>query len=113
MNPNGPAIGRGSTAVARKLGKNCTSGCKTRDHATWGECMRAKNAVVAYCGIAGGDASKQKRWDSELSAYRDARAQGIQPEGTTRSKIDAALSASDRAGAAFGRDFAVATPMEG
>lgn len=97
--------------MARK-GKNCTSGCKTRDHSSWGECMRAKNAVVAYCGIAGGDATAEKRWDNELSAYRDARKQGIQPDGTTMPKIEAALRASDKAGAAYGRDFAVATPME-
>lgn len=95
-----------------KLGKNCTSGCKTKDHASWGECMRAKHAVIAYAGIGGGDATAQKRWDSELQAYRDARAQGIQPDGTTRKHIDAALEASDRAGKAYGRDFAVATPME-
>lgn len=99
-----------STVSAR--GKNCTSGCKTRDHLTWGECMRAKNAVVAYCGIAGGDASSERKWDKELQAYRDARAQGIQPTGTTMPKIEAALRASDKVGAAYGRDFAVATSME-
>lgn len=96
--------------MAKKI--NCTSGCKTQDHATWGECMRAKNAVIAYSGIAGGDATAQKRWDNELQAYRDARAQGIQPTGTTMPKIQAALDASDKAGMAFGRDFAVASPLE-
>lgn len=95
-----------------KTGRNCTSGCKTKDHSTWGECMRAKHAVVAYSGIGGGDASAQKRWDSELQMYRDARAQGIQPDGTSMRQIEAALDASDKAGAAYGRDFAVATPME-
>lgn len=96
----------------RSVGKNCSSGCRTRDHETFGACMRAKNAMVAYCGVAGGDASAEKRWDKELSAYRDARAQGIQPTGTTMPKIEAALRASDAAGAAYGRDFAVATAME-
>lgn len=91
---------------------NCTSTCTTRDHKTFGECMRAKNAIVAYCGIGGGDASAEKRWDRELEAYRNARAQGIQPTGTTMPKIEAALEASNRRGAAYGRDFAVATPME-
>lgn len=95
-----------------KPGKNCTTGCRTKNHRSWGECMRAKNAVIAYAGIAGGDATAQKRWDNELQAYRDARAQGIQPDGTTMPKIQAALDASDKAGAAYGRDFAVASPME-
>lgn len=74
--------------------------------------MRAKHAIIAYSGIAGGDATAQKHWDNELAAYRDARAQGIQPDGTSMEKIHAALDASDRAGAAYGRDFAVAAPME-
>ena len=91
---------------------NCTTGCRTKDHATWGECMRAKHAIVAYSGIGGGDATAQKHWDRELDAYREARAQGIQPTGTTMPKIQAALDASDKAGMAFGRDFAVASPME-
>lgn len=96
-----------------KPGKNCTSGCRTKDHSTWGECMRAKNAVVAYAGIGGGDATAAKKWDAELDAYREARRQGIQPDGTTMPKIEAALEASDRAGKAYGRDFAVAAPLEG
>lgn len=98
-------------AVA-KIGKNCTSGCKTKDHDSWGSCVRAKHAVVAYSGIGGGDATAQKRWDNELQAYRDARSQGIQPDGTTFGKIHAALDASDRAGKAYGRDFAIASPLE-
>lgn len=98
--------------MAKKKGQHCSSGCKTRDHSSWGECVRAKNAKVAYCGIGGGDATAQKRWDNELAAYRAARAEGVEPTGTTMPKIRAALEASDKAGAAFGRDFAVATPME-
>lgn len=107
------AIARESTPNGSSVAKsNCTTGCRTKDHSTWGECMRAKHAIIAYSGIAGGDASAQKRWDNELQAYRDARAQGIQPDGTTMPKIQAALEASDRAGAAYGRDFAVASPLE-
>jgi hypothetical protein len=67
---------------------------------------------VAYCGVGGGDATAQKRWDSDLSLYRQARAQGIQPEGTTRSKVRNALELSDKAGAAYGRDFAKADALE-
>lgn len=93
-------------------GQHCSTGCRTQDHSSWGECVRAKNARVAFSGIGGGDFTAQKKWDAELQAYRDARAQGIQPEGTTMDKIHAALDASDKAGAAYGRDFAVATPVE-
>lgn len=89
----------------------CRTGCPTQDHASWGECARMANLRVAYCGVGGGDATAQKQWDQDLSLYRQARSQGIQPEGTTRNKVLAAIKASDAAGAAFGKDFKVAAPM--
>lgn len=91
----------------------CTSGCKTQDHPTYGDCLKAK-AVKTYLAAPsrGLDGTAQKKWDSELSAYRAARKEGIQPEGTTSRKIEEARRLSDAAGAAFGRDFDKATPME-
>ena len=63
------------------------------------------------CKISGlqlspGDASSNKvtgskKWDGELAAYRDARAQGIQPGGTTRKAVDQALQASENLGRAY------------
>ena len=43
----------------------------------------------------------QKKWDKELQLYRDARAQGIQPAGTSTKKIQSALDISDKAGKAW------------
>jgi hypothetical protein len=43
-----------------------------------------------------------KKWDNELKLYRDARAQGIQPEGTSTAKIRKALDISDKTGHAYG-----------
>lgn len=91
----------------------CRSACKTQDHKTWGECARAASLRVAYCGIGGGDATTQKKWDRELSDYRAARKQGIRPDGTTRAKIDHAVKLSEKVGAAYGRDFNTATALEG
>ena len=53
-----------------------------------------------------GDASSQKmvsnkKWDGELEAYRAARADGIQPAGTSMKKIQEARRASDVMGKAF------------
>ena len=90
----------------------CRSGCKTQDHQSWGACARAANMRVAYCGVGDGDATAQKRWDQSLELYRQARKQGIQPEGTTLNKVRNALELSDRVGAAYGRDFAQAAPLE-
>jgi hypothetical protein len=42
-----------------------------------------------------------KKWDKELQAYRDARAQGIQPAGTTMKKVEEAIKISDKTGKAY------------
>ena len=79
----------------------CRSGCPTQDHANWGECARSANLRVAYAGIGGGDATSQKRWDKELSDYRNARAQGIQPASTKTKDIRKAVEISNKTGRAF------------
>ena len=43
-----------------------------------------------------------KKWDSELNLYREARAQGIQPDGTSTAKIRQAMDVSDKTGHAYG-----------
>ena len=45
-----------------------------------------------------------KKWDGELQAYRDARAQGIQPASTKMKDIKAAVAASNHFGKAFKAD---------
>ncbi len=54
-----------------------------------------------------GDATRDipdKKWNSELQAYRDARAQGIQPAGTTWHHIKQAHEASEVLGKAYDAD---------
>ena len=54
--------------------------------------------------LGAGDATRDisdKKWTSELQAYRDARAQGIQPAGTTRAHVEAAYEASVTLGRAY------------
>ena len=53
--------------------------------------------------MSSGDASSQKamtnkKWDGELDAYRQARADGIQPAGTSMAKIQEARRASEALG---------------
>jgi len=45
-----------------------------------------------------------KKWDAELQAYRDARAQGIQPSSTRMRDIKVAVEVSNQAGKAFKAD---------
>ena len=59
-----------------------------------------------------GDATRDisdKKWNSELKAYKDARAQGIQPSGTRMKDIEAAHKASETLGQAYNGDTMVKT----
>lgn len=81
---------------------NCRAGCPTGGHKTWGECARAANFKVAYCqDWKGADATRQKKWDKDLEAYRSAVSQGMQPETTQRRDVDKAVVKSNETGEAF------------
>lgn len=93
-------------------GEHCTSGCRSRSHSSYGECLRDKGVKTFLASPSKGlDSSTQKRWDRELARYASARKQGIQPDGTTLRKVIEAEKASDKAGAAYGRDFSKAEPL--
>lgn len=81
----------------------CSSSCPTPGvHGSMGECLRSKGIKVAYANSAKNqDYTAQKKWDKELDAYRAARAEGIQPEGTKMAHIEAAKRISDATGTAF------------
>ena len=70
------------------------------------ECFGCKaKGLQMNAGDARGDVNAsgttQKKWNSELDAYRSARAQGIQPNSTKRKDIEAAHNASERLGSAY------------
>ena len=79
---------------------NCRSGCKTKDHETYAQCLSAANIRTAAT-MNNPTASVVK---NELSAYRSARANGIQPEGTTMNKVKEAESASRALGRPYNAD---------
>ncbi len=72
----------------------CTTGCPTQDHASWGECVRAKGLTVAPLGESG---ETNKAWRADLDAYAKARANGLQPAGTTKRQADEAWRIADKA----------------
>lgn len=82
-----------------KRGLRCSSACQTKDHRTFGECMRSKHLNLNP-NLA--DTARSKQWDADLQYYRDARSQGIQPDGTTREKVRQAVEFSDATGVAYG-----------
>lgn len=77
-------------------------------HTTYGAHLRAKNFHIGYCQSAKNfDKTRANRIEHELSEYANARAQGIQPAGTSLAKTRQALDASDRLGVAFNADLAL------
>lgn len=73
----------------------CRTGCRTKDHSNWGECVRAAGITVTPVD------GQAKKIDHELNSYASARRQGIQPAGTSRAQIDAAVQVSEKVGKAY------------
>lgn len=67
--------------------------------------------TVGYRESIGLTSTRLHSTDRELSAFRDAVNQGVEPDGTTMQKVQDAMILSNERGAAYGRDFNVATPM--
>ena len=80
----------------------CTTGCPTKDCVSYAACLKQKAPKIAYADSANGwDYSTQKKWDADLAAYSDARAQGIQPASTSRDAVDRAVAISNETGKAW------------
>jgi hypothetical protein len=76
-------------------GEKCRTGCTTKNHRSYGECLRDAAPVINL------RATPNNAWDRELETYRSAREQGIQPTGTTLQATRDALDISDHTGKAF------------
>ena len=71
----------------------CRSGCKTKDHASYGECARSATIRVGAT-VASNQSDMYDKTKRELRDYKTARANGIQPESTTTAKINSAVEAT-------------------
>ena len=81
---------------------SCRTGCITKDHETYGQCLRAASLRVGWSrSHLGIDASREKSKNRELDLYAEARKAGIQPATTRTPDIHKAFELSAKAGAAF------------
>lgn len=82
--------------MAGKLakGKRCSSSCRTKDHRTFGECMRAKNLQLSP-HVNDAYSVKQTNWDRDLDHYEKAVNNGLQPDGTQRWQVDKAIKEAE------------------
>jgi hypothetical protein len=84
----------GARSKTARVGANCSGTCQTRDHKTYGECLRAKNLQLSP-HVNSEYGTKQKQWDKDLDHYDSAVRQGLQPAGTQRHQVDAAMKEAD------------------
>lgn len=79
------------------LSNNCRTGCKTKNHSSYAECLQAANPTINATATSG-LSSMWSKTKSDLAAYETARRNGIQPEGTTVEKVRQAETASRHLG---------------
>ncbi len=72
----------------------CSTVCPTRDHKSWGECVRSKGLQLSPA-VNGDYGTRQKAWDKELDNYESARRQGLEPRSTKQWATDQALKEAD------------------
>lgn len=78
-------------------GDNCRSGCATRDHTSFGDCLKAANLRIGYCrSAAGWDATREKAFQRENERYAQALRDGLQPNGVLNAQIDRAYRAAEQ-----------------
>lgn len=83
---------------------NCTSACKTKDHATYAECLQQNMPMISPSSVptrSGWDRAQIKKDEKELDSYYSAVRQGIEPRSTRQKDIDAAVKLSNESGQAF------------
>jgi hypothetical protein len=78
----------------------CRSGCATQDHRSYAECLQEANVAISAT-VTSPFGFLYDKTKKDLSAYRTARLNGIQPEGTTVEKVRAAEQASRNLGRAY------------
>ena len=74
---------------------NCTTGCRTKDHETYGQCLSSNKPGVTGANVTRG-VNVGKKWETELKEYRAAKSQGIQPRSTQLKDIRSAVSRSNQ-----------------
>ena len=71
----------------------CRTGCATKDHDSYADCLIAANVTVSATAVSPLKSMYEKT-KTDLTAYGSARRNGIQPEGTTVEKVREAETAS-------------------
>lgn len=77
------------------VGECCSSGCLTRDHETYGECMRSKG--IGHMALGGTTSSygERKAWQADNAELRKVVAAGGSISTAIQQGFDAAYREAD------------------
>lgn len=67
----------------------CRTGCASKDHASYGDCLRDANIQIDRYSLVGNNQTAEKAKNHTLGRYKEAREAGFQPEGCLRKDMDA------------------------
>lgn len=74
----------------------CASSCKTRDHESYGACLRQQGIAAQWLGGVQSSYGEQKRFDAETQRYRAVVRDGLRPDAPTNAAVDRALRAAEK-----------------
>lgn len=66
---------------------HCSAGCKTQDHASYAECLRAKDIGHMELGGTKPSRTEEKRFTRANEMYRQARREGLQPVAVSEKAV--------------------------
>lgn len=76
----------------------CRTGCPTKDHLNWGECLKASNIQMNAGDARHNRPMSNRAFNAEMAAYESAVKEGLDPKTTNMIDINAARHAADKAG---------------
>lgn len=77
-------------------GEHCSASCTTRDHKSFGECVKAKNIAAMWTGGSRPSFGEVKRFSRENQAFRDAVKDGLKPQAVSFNAVNRAYDVASR-----------------
>lgn len=78
------------------LGEHCSSACLTRDHNSWGECVRAKNVHDMWLGGTQTSYGREKAFNRTNDNFVKAVNDGLNPAAVSDAAIHAAYDQAEK-----------------
>jgi hypothetical protein len=77
-------------------GEHCRTGCRTRDHGSYGECARAADIRSFFLGGTSASWGDEKRFRKTNEDFRTAVSYGLMPAGVSNGAIRRAYEQAEK-----------------